>query len=288
MLSQDYIFYRLSSKRLHYWIFLFFDLSLSPFGSWFGQLPNVIIRTMIRFDPDKNAIFKPKSFGLDNFPSKALIIYDDDYFARLNSKHKLVDVIDSSGSKKDNFAILNNEYLIISPNEGAPISAIMLEMAIASGVRSVVAFGTAGSLDGEVLPHEIIIPAAAIREEGTSYHYMPESEDIEQDEASINILKSEIQKHGLGYLVGKTWTTDAFFRETQGKVEEMKARGCICVDMECSALIAICKFRNIKFAQFMISFDNLDKDHKHRDVYGGLISDTILDIAFGALDNLNK
>jgi uridine phosphorylase len=243
---------------------------------------------MIKFDPDKNAVIDPTSFGLDNFPTKSLIIYDDDYFEKLASENQLSEVVDSTGRKRDDFYILNNEYLIINPSEGAPTSAIMLEMAIASGVKSVVAFGTAGSLDGGILPHKIIIPTAAIREEGVSYHYMPESEEIEQNEASVNILKSEIEKHGLDFLTGKTWTTDAFFRETSGKVKEMRTKGCICVDMECSALIAICKFRNVHFAQFLMSYDNLEEDHKHRDVYGNLMSDAILEIAFGALDNLDK
>lgn len=243
---------------------------------------------MIKFDPDKNAIFNPVSFGIDNFPSKALIIYDDDYFEKLASENQLSEVVDSDGRKRDNFYALNSEYLIMNPNEGAPTSAIMLEMAIASGVKSVVAFGTAGSLDGGTLPHKIIIPTAAIREEGVSYHYMPDSEEVAQDEESINVLKREIQKHGLDFISGKTWTTDTFFRETSSKAKEMKAKGCVCVDMECSALIAICKFRNVNFVQFLISFDNLEADHKHRDVYGDLMDDAILKIAFGTLDNLGK
>lgn len=243
---------------------------------------------MIKFDPDTNAVINPASFGLENCPTKALMIYDDDYFEKLVSKNKLSEVVDSGGRKRDNFYILNNEYLIMNPSEGAPTSAIMLEMAIASGVKSVVALGTAGSLDAGTLPHKIIIPVAAVREEGVSYHYMPDSEEVEQDKTSVDVLKSEIQKHGLDFLTGKTWTTDAFFRETSGKVQEMKARGCVCVDMECSALIAICKFRNIRFAQFMLSFDNLETDHKHRDVYGSLIEDAILEIAFGTLDSLNE
>lgn len=243
---------------------------------------------MIKFDPDKNAVIDPMSFGLDNFPTKALIIYDDDYFEKLVSENQLSEIVDSGGRKRDNFYTLNNEYLIMNPNEGAPISATMLEMAIASGVKSVVAFGTAGSLDGSTLPHKIIIPTAAVREEGVSYHYMPDSEEVEQDEAGIDVLKSEIEKHGLDFLTGKTWTTDAFFRETSGKAKEMKARGCICVDMECSALIAICKFRNVNFVQFLMSFDNLEADHKHRDVYGDSMNDAILKIAFGTLDNLGK
>lgn len=243
---------------------------------------------MIKFDPDKNAIFNPVSFGIDNFPNKALIIYDDDYFKKLASENELSEVVDSSDRKRDDFYTLKNDYLIMSPSEGAPISATMLEMAIASGVKSVVAFGTAGSLDGGTLPHKIVIPTAAVREEGVSYHYMPDSEEVAQDKASIDILKKEIQKHGLEFILGKTWTTDAFFRETAGKAKAMKAKGCVCVDMECSALIAICKFRNVNFAQFLISFDNLEAEHKHRDVYGDLMDDAILKIAFGTLDNIAK
>jgi len=243
---------------------------------------------VIKFDPDKNAVIDPASFGLGDIPTKALIIYDDDYFEKLTSENQLSEVVDSGGRKRDDFYTLNNEYLVMNPNEGAPISATMLEMAIASGVKSVVAFGTAGSLDGSTLPHKIIIPTAAIREEGVSYHYMPDSDEIEQDEASIDILKREIQKNNLEFISGKTWTIDAFFRETNSKVKEMKAKGCVCVDMECSALIAICKFRNVDFVQFLISFDNLEADHKHHDVYGDLMDDAILKIAFGTLDNLGK
>ncbi len=243
---------------------------------------------MIKFDPDKNAVIDPASFAIDNMPSKALMIYDDHYFEKLAGESKLVEVIDPTGSKRDDFYILDGEYLVINPGEGSPTSAIMLEMAIASGVKSVVAFGTAGSLDGTTLPHSLIIPTAAIREEGVSYHYIPDSEEVVQDQESINLLKDIVQKNGLDYMVGKTWTTDAFFRETAGKIKKMKSLGCICVDMECSALIAVCRFRNIKFAQFMLSFDNLEADHKHRDIYGNLLDNAIFKVAFGTLDALGS
>ncbi len=241
---------------------------------------------MIKYDPDTDAIINPTSFGLDNFPTKALICYDDDYLDRLKSQQTLVGVVDSRVRKRDNFYILNNEYLILNPCEGAPVSAIMLEMAIASGVKSVVAFGTTGSLDGSTLPHNIIVPTAAVREEGVSYHYLPESDEVEQDNKCVKILQEEIVKHGLEYITGKTWTTDGYFRETKNKVAEMKSRGCVCVEMECSAMIAICKFRNIPFVQFLMSYDNLEKDYDHLDIYGKSMTDAILDIAFGTLDRL--
>lgn len=241
---------------------------------------------MIKYDNSKDAIINPSSFTIKDIPKKALIVYDDDYFDKIQKQFNLNKVIDANGNIKENFYTLNNEYLVMNPTEGAPVSAIMLEIAIASGVKSVVAFGTAGSLDGTVLPHNIIIPTSAIREEGISYHYILGSDEIEQDENSIRILKQQIENSGLDFIVGKTWTTDAFFRETLNKVRAMKANGCVCVDMECSALIAICRFRKVKFAQFLLSFDNLEANHNHRANYKDLLDDAVLKIAFSAVDKL--
>ena len=55
----------------------------------------------------------------------------------------------------------------------------------------------------------------------------------------------------------KTWTTDAFFRETRGKVEKRLKQGCSVVEMECAAMATVAAFRNVKFAQFMWAADSL-------------------------------
>ena len=58
--------------------------------------------------------------------------------------------------------------------------------------------------------------------------------------------------------MGTTWTTDAFYRETRGKIAKRKEMGAICVEMECSATQALCDFRGVEFFQFLYAGDNLD------------------------------
>ena len=63
---------------------------------------------------------------------------------------------------------------------------------------------------------------------------------------------------GYPYVMGTTWTTDAFYRETRGKVVTRKEMGAVCVEMECSAMQAMCDFRGVEFFQFLYAGDNLD------------------------------
>ncbi len=63
------------------------------------------------------------------------------------------------------------------------------------------------------------------------------------------------------YTLGKAWTTDAMYRETRDKVARRKAAGCVCVDMECSALAALAQFRRKEIFQFFYAGDNLDAEN---------------------------
>ena len=69
-----------------------------------------------------------------------------------------------------------------------------------------------------------------------------------------------MSRHKIPYVVGKIWTTDAIYRETSEAIEERKKQGCIAVEMECSASLAVAKFRNIPIIQFFYGADNLDSD----------------------------
>ena len=62
----------------------------------------------------------------------------------------------------------------------------------------------------------------------------------------------------VGYLKGKTWTTDAMYRETMGNRDKRVTEGCIAVDMECSALQAVCNFRGMELYQFFYGADSLN------------------------------
>ena len=69
-----------------------------------------------------------------------------------------------------------------------------------------------------------------------------------------------LRETGVDFTEGKVWTTDAFYRETRGKFEKRKAQGCVCVDMECSALMALAQFRGIDVFEFFYAGDNLDRE----------------------------
>jgi len=118
--------------------------------------------------------------------------------------------------------------------------------------------GNCGVLDKSIEDCGIIIPTRAIRDEGTSYHYMPASDYIDFIQKYISELVEVLEGFGYPYVMGTTWTTDAFYRETRSKVNKRKEMGAICVEMECSAMQAMCDFRGVEYFQFLYAGDNLD------------------------------
>lgn len=141
---------------------------------------------------------------------------------------------------------------------GAPACVAGIEEVIALGAKKLVLFGSCGILDENRANGKIIIPTSAIRDEGTSYHYIETNEEICVDKKLIKKIVNCLEKCGYSYVTGKTWTTDAIYRETKSLIEERKAAGCIAVEMECSAAIAVTQFRKIPFVHFLFGADNLD------------------------------
>lgn len=121
-------------------------------------------------------------------------------------------------------------------------------------------FGTCGVLDRSIEDCSIIIPNRAVRDEGTSYHYAPTADEIEVNQKYMDVFTDMLYELHVKYIVGKTWTTDALYRETPAKVKRRKEQGCICVDMECSADAAVAQFRKKDLIQFFYAADNLDSE----------------------------
>ena len=141
---------------------------------------------------------------------------------------------------------------------GGPATVGILEEIIVKGGKKILLFGASGSLDKNITDGHIISPTAAYRDEGTSYHYIPADEgDFIEVKTASNLLNifSEI---GIPAIEGKTWTTDAIYRETQKNKELRKKAGCTTVEMECASVMAMGQFRNIDIYQFLYTADNLD------------------------------
>ena len=143
---------------------------------------------------------------------------------------------------------------------GAPACAAGLEEIIALGAERIILFGCCGILDRSLADGRIIIPSSAVRDEGTSYHYIPDSEEIRADGASVKLVARCLGRLGIPYVEGKVWTTDAIYRETRTLVEERKRQGCLGVEMEGAASLAVARFRNIPIFLFFYGADSLDDD----------------------------
>ncbi len=154
--------------------------------------------------------------------------------------------------------------VVVHPRVGAPMAAATLEVLIAMGCRKFVACGGAGVLDGDVAVGHVIVPTAAIRDEGTSYHYLPPSREIEPSPRATAAIESVLKARGLDYMRAKTWTTDGLYRETRGKVEMRKNEGCLTVEMEAAAFFAVAKFRGVEFGQVLYAGDDLSGEWDHR------------------------
>ena len=141
---------------------------------------------------------------------------------------------------------------------GAPACVGCFEEVIALGAKRIILLGNCGVLDKNIKDCGIIIPRKAIRDEGTSYHYAPASDYIDVNKKYVEAFKDVLDEFGYPYVEGTTWTTDAFFRETEKKIAMRKEMGAICVEMECAAMQAMCDFRGVEFFQFLYAGDNLD------------------------------
>lgn len=139
---------------------------------------------------------------------------------------------------------------------GGPATACLLEQALARGAKKFLFYGNCGVLKKEIAAGHLIVPTAAYRDEGTSYHYLPVGDYVEV--ATCNRLSDILKELHLPYVLGKVWTTDAFYRETRNNMEKRKADGCIAVDMECASIMAAAQFRGVESYQFFYADDCLD------------------------------
>ena len=187
-------------------------------------------------------------------------------------------VLLSGGSKGKRFALFHSMV-------GAPLCVNQYEDIMVMGSKVLILLGNCGVLDKSIEDCGIIIPTSALRDEGTSYHYTKASDTIEVNKKYKEEFKEVLKEFGYPYVEGRTWTTDAPYRETKDKVLLRKKQGAICVEMECSAMQALCDFRETEFFQFFYAGDNLDHSNwEPRSLSGGARLDDKTKIMFLAFE----
>jgi uridine phosphorylase len=216
---------------------------------------------ILEFDDNPEAFIEPGkvSHKVENVPEHCVLCFFNDviqslfadktHLHRLHSEigHNPIYVSEQRGKP----------FAVVHPGVGAPLAAGILEELIALGCRKFIACGGAGVLNQAMALGHLIIPVSAVRDEGTSYHYMPPSREIAADPRGIEAIQQTLDERNIAYVRGKTWTTDALYRETPGKIAKRRAEGCITVEMEASAFFAVAQFRGVAFGQILYGGDDL-------------------------------
>ena len=125
---------------------------------------------------------------------------------------------------------------------GASAAAQSLDSLIACGVKKIVCAGSCGVLQ-DFPENMCLVPVRALRDEGTSYHYLQPSRFIGLDQEIVDAIETVLERNKIPFSECTTWTTDGLFRETRDMVAYRRAEGCAVVEMECAALAACARKR---------------------------------------------
>ncbi len=226
------------------------------------ETPNYPI---LEYDESPAAVIEPtRMIRAEDVPRHAIICFFQDVISRLAQDHgaKVIKHLRSESGRHPIYELeaFGKRLAVFHPGVGAPLAAGMLEEVTALGCRDYIACGGAGVLRSEIAVGHVVIPTSAVRDEGTSYHYLPPGREVAPHAEAVAAVESVLRAHGVAYVTGKTWTTDALYRETPGKVARRREEGCLTVEMEAAAFFAVAQFRGLRLAQMLYGGDDLAGD----------------------------
>ena len=216
------------------------------------------------FDYERSAVINPEMVvrPLDDFPEVTVSCFSYQLFNSVLSLFdaKLIAELNSAVGKNPVYEVQYNgkRFAMFQSRVGAPLCVSEYEDLMAIGSKRLILLGNCGVLDKSIEDCGIIIPTEALRDEGTSYHYAEPSDTIKVNRKYRDEFKAVLRECGYPFVEGRTWTTDAPYRETRSRVNRRKEQGALCVEMECAGMQAACDFRGTEFFQFFYAGDNLD------------------------------
>ncbi len=215
---------------------------------------------LLEFDPARGAILEPEATRTsESAPERCVLCFFQDVIDQLKNAGRLRRIGRLKSEIGENPLYLidqkGSSVLLVHPGVGAPLAAGFLEELIALGANRFIACGGCGVLDADIAAGHVVILASAVRDEGTSYHYLPPTREVAASPRAVSVLETVLTERGLPYLTGKTWTIDALYRETPARRARRIADGCQVVEMEAAAFFAVAQFRGVTFGQLVYGGD---------------------------------
>ncbi len=217
---------------------------------------------ILEFDPTPEAFIEPsKVIRARDLPEHCLICFFKEVIDKVVTKYNAKVVVENMWEDGPHcvyeISYRDQRLAFFHPGIGGPLAAGLLEEVIAFGSRKFIACGGCGVLEEDIAVGHIVVVSGAVRDEGVSYHYLPPAREVIANEAGVHTLVKTLNARSIPYRVGKTWTTDAPYRETPNKITQRKKDGCLVVEMESAALIAVAQFRKVIFGQALYCGDDL-------------------------------
>lgn len=217
---------------------------------------------ILEFDPAPVAFIEPsRVIKPRDMPEHCVICFFREVIEQVVAEHNAKTLVTNTWEDGPHpvyeIAYRAQRLAFFHPGIGGALAASLLEEAIAYGCRSFIACGGCGVLEKDMAVGHLIVVSSAVRDEGASYHYLPPAREVQANAAAVRSLEATLEQRGLPYRSGKTWTTDAPYRETPDKIARRRAEGCLAVEMEAAAMMAVAQFRAVTFGQVLYGGDDL-------------------------------
>ncbi len=204
--------------------------------------------------------FKSRSISRPKQLKTAILVYSRHMIRFAKKPLELKRYKKIYGDYLDVFLSKNKQVIMLKLGIGAPLTATVVEELSYYGINNFIILGIAGSLTKSLGINEVTICTKAVRDEGTSHHYARPSLYAYPDRQLSKQLENAVERSGLKYVKGPTWTIDAPYRETYKEVLHYRKIGILNVEMEASTLFTVAKlFKRRAAAVFTVS-DVLDEE----------------------------
>ncbi|MCU1248427.1 MAG: hypothetical protein JWQ49_1456 [Edaphobacter sp.] len=155
---------------------------------------------------------------------------------------------------------------IIPRTIGGPYAVLVAEQLAAAGAQLIIGLTSAGRVSPELPLPCLVAVTGAVRDEGTSFHYLPASKDVACPAPGVvPILQRELVLTGWTVLCGKVWTTDAPYRETQTQLARWAGEGVLAVEMQAASLFAFGAARGVSVASVAMVSNAVDHEGQQFD-----------------------
>jgi len=208
---------------------------------------------LMTHDPDEAPVFLPgnlleaartrRGLAKTAVPEGCLLDFDGELVGQLVSSGRAVEEPDwpCFHTRLFRWRAGRSEYGVIGGTVGAPFAVLVAEELFASGCAALVSISSAGLLSERFTPPFFLLIDRALRDEGTSHHYMSPARYAEASPGLIAAARRRMAGLGIPIHTGPSWTTDAPFRETESLISRRRREGIVSVEMEAAALLAMGK-----------------------------------------------